>query len=212
MDVNWLVYVIADRRAIHGPSLVEVVRAAIVGGATVVQLREKQAATQDMVRLGQALHEMTRVAGIPLIVNDRVDVALAVDAEGVHVGPDDMPALLARHLIGPHRLLGVSAGTVAEARQAEQDGADYIGVGDVYGTPSKPDAGSPIGLNGLAEIARSVKIPAVGVGGITPDNALAVIQAGAKGVAVISAVMGAPDPRAAASRLRAALEAARTAM
>jgi thiamine-phosphate pyrophosphorylase len=212
MHVDWSLYVITDRRAVGERSLVEVVRAAVAGGATVVQLREKEATTQAMIRLGQALHEITRAAGIPLIVNDRVDVALAVDAEGVHVGPDDMPARLARQLIGPRRILGVSAGNVVEARQAEQDGADYIGVGDVYGTPSKTDAGPPIGLNGLTEITTSVKIAAVGVGGITLDNAAAVIQAGARGVAVISAVLGASDPRTAASRLRAVVEAAQTAV
>lgn len=210
MDVDWSLYVITNRRAVGERSLVEVVRAAVAGGATVVQLREKEATTQEMIRLGWALHEITRAAGIPLIVNDRVDVALAVEAEGVHVGQDDMPAALARRLIGPRRILGVSAGTIVEARQAEQDGADYIGVGDVYGTPSKLDAGPPIGLDGLTEIAASVKIPAVGVGGITLDNAAAVIRAGARGVAVISAILGVGDPRTAACRLRAVVEAART--
>lgn len=202
-NVDWSVYVITDRRAARGRSLVEVVRAAIAGGATVVQLREKEAGTREMIELGQTLHEITRAAGIPLIVNDRVDVALALDAEGVHVGQDDMPALPARRLIGPERILGVSAGTVEEARRAERDGADYLGVGDVFGTPSKPDAGPPIGVEGLAEIVRVVAIPVVAIGGITPENAAAAVQAGAVGVAVISAVLGAEDVEQAARRLRA---------
>jgi thiamine-phosphate pyrophosphorylase len=168
-----------------------------------VQLREKTATTREMVELGRALHAITRQADIPLIVNDRLGVALAIDAEGVHVGQDDMPAGLTRQLVGPHRILGVSAGTVEEARQAEQEGADYLGVGDVYGTPSKPDAGVPIGLAGLAEITRAVSVPVVGIGGIALNNAAAVIETGAVGVAVISAIVGAPDPEGAARRLRA---------
>jgi thiamine-phosphate pyrophosphorylase len=140
-----------------------------------------------------------------LIVNDRADVALAIDAEGVHVGQDDMPAPLARQIIGPARILGVSAGTVDEALQAARQGADYLGTGDVYGTPTKADAGTPIGLGGLAEVARAVAIPVVAIGGITIDNAPAAIEAGAAGVAVISAVIGAADPEDAARRLRAAV-------
>jgi len=208
-DVDWSVYVITDRRVAGERDILDVVRAAIRGGATVIQLREKEATTREMIRLGEALHEITRQAGIPLIVNDRVDVALAIDAEGVHVGQDDMPAAVARRLIGPDKILGVSAETVAQALEAQRDGADYLGVGDVYGTPTKPNAGPPIGVEGLAEIARAVSIPVVGIGGITPENAAAVIDAGAVGVAVISAVVGAADPEAAARRLRAVVEAHR---
>lgn len=203
-NLDLSVYVITDRWAAGERSILDVVRAAIRGGATVVQLREKQATAREMIELAQALHQVTRAAGVPLIINDRLDVALAVDAEGVHVGQDDMPAAITRRLIGPDRILGVSAGTVEEARQAERDGADYLGVGDVYGTPTKPDAGAPIGVAGLAKIARAVSIPVVGIGGITAENAAAVIQAGAAGVAVILAVVGAADPEAAARRLREA--------
>ncbi|MFW6135608.1 MAG: thiamine phosphate synthase [Chloroflexota bacterium] len=206
--VDWDLYVITSPRAAGerpaGTSqpLTQVVRAAVAGGATVVQLRAKSATTRELIQLGRALHAITRQAEVPLIVNDRVDVALALDAEGVHVGQDDMPAPLARDLIGPHRILGVSAGTVEEARRAQEDGADYLGVGDVYGTPSKADAGLPIGVEGIEEIAGAVSIPVVGIGGITADNAAPVIAAGAAGVAVISAVVGAADPEAAARRLR----------
>jgi thiamine-phosphate pyrophosphorylase len=143
---------------------------------------------------------------VPLIVNDRVDVALAIDADGVHVGQDDMPAPLARRLLGAGRILGVSAGTVEEALQAQADGADYLGTGDVYGTPSKADAGAPIGVAGLAAVARAVAIPVVAIGGIQVGNAAAAIRAGASGVAVISAVVGAPDPEAAARALRGIVE------
>jgi len=220
-DVNWAVYVLTDRRAAGARAagacargacargahaLVDVVRAAVRGGATAIQLRDKGASTREMIDLGRALHQITRPAGVPLIVNDRADVALAIDAEGVHVGQDDMPAPLARAIIGPERILGVSAGTVSEARQAAREGADYLGVGDVYGTPTKADAGTPIGVDGLAEIARAVTIPVVAIGGITLDNAAAALEAGAAGVAVISAVIAAPDPEAAAWQLRRTVE------
>jgi hydroxyethylthiazole kinase/thiamine-phosphate diphosphorylase len=207
--VDGSVYVITDRRAAGERSLLDVVRAAVRGGATVVQLRDKDASTRDMIQLGQALLAITRPAGVPLIVNDRVDVALAIGAEGVHVGQDDMPAATARALIGPDCILGVSATTVEEARQAERDGADYIGAGDVHGTPSKPDAGPPIGLAGLAQIADAVSRPVVAIGGITLENAAATLQAGAVGLAVISAVVGAGDPEAAARRLHEIASASR---
>ncbi len=207
--VDLSVYVITDRKLAAPRSVVEVVQAALRGGATVIQLREKEAPTREMVELGMDLLRVTRPAGVPLIVNDRVDVALAIDADGVHVGQDDMPAALARKLIGPDKILGVSAETVEQALLAQRDGADYLGVGDVYGTPTKPDAGPPIGLEGLRRIVEAVDIPVVGIGGITPDNAAAVIEQGAVGVAVISAVFAAPDPEEATRRLRAAVEAGR---
>jgi thiamine-phosphate pyrophosphorylase len=207
--VDWSVYLITDRRAAGGRSLLDVVRAAIRGGASVVQLREKAATTREMVELGQALHEITRPAGVPLIINDRLDIALTIGAEGVHLGHDDMPVALARRILGQEGIVGASPESLEEGRQMEQAGADYLGVGDVYGTPSKPDAGTPIGIAGLAEVIRAVSIPVVAIGGITPDNARAVIEAGAAGVAVISAVMSAPDPEAEARRLQAVVRAGR---
>jgi thiamine-phosphate pyrophosphorylase len=168
----------------------------------VIQLRLKESSTREMLSLGRQLHELTRRAGLPLIVDDRVDVALALQAEGVHLGQEDMPAEVARRLIGPDRILGVSARSLPEAKEAEAAGADYLGVGDIFGTTSKPDAGAPIGLERFAEIVSSVPIPVVGIGGITLENAALVMQSGAAGVAVISAVIGAPDPEAAARRLR----------
>lgn len=207
--VDWSVYVITDQNVAGDRPIHDVVRAAIRGGATVVQLREKTATTREMVELGTALHELTVATGIPLIVNDRVDVALAIDAEGVHLGVDDMPVALARQILGPECIIGASPDTSEGARQAERDGADYLGVGDVYGTPTKGDAGQLIGLEGLVRVVRAVSIPVVAIGGIRPENAGAAIEAGAAGVAVISAVLGAADPAAAAERLRAAVRAAR---
>ncbi|HAZ30673.1 TPA: thiamine phosphate synthase [Candidatus Acetothermia bacterium] len=207
--VDYSVYVVTDRRTAGDRDLVAVVEAAVSGGATVVQLREKASSTRDWLALGRALHRITRRAGVPLIVNDRIDVALALDAEGVHVGQDDMPAGIARRLIGPDKILGVSTETLELAREAAEAGADYLGVGDIFGTPSKPDAGPPIGLARLAEIARKSEIPVVGIGGITLENAASVIAAGAVGVAVISAVIGAPDPAAAAQRMRGIVNSGR---
>jgi len=160
------------------------------------------------VETAEKIKELTEEADIPLIVNDRLDVALAVDADGVHVGQDDMPAALARQLMGG-KIVGVSATTVEEALQAQADGADYLGVGPIYPTGTKPDAVPPIGLEGLAQIVRAVEIPVVAIGGISEENAAEVIACGAEGVAVISAVVSAPDIAAAARHLRETLETAR---
>jgi thiamine-phosphate pyrophosphorylase len=200
--IDWAVCIITDRTAVGNRALSDVVRAAVAGGATLVQFRDKNTDTRDMVEMGRVLHEITLAAEVPLLVNDRIDVALAIGAEGVHVGQDDMPAPLARQLIGPQRILGVSAENVAQAQQAEQEGADYLGVGAVFATPSKADANAPIGLEGLAEVVRSTTLPVLAIGGVTPDNTPAVMQAGAAGIAVIAAVMSAADPEAAARQLR----------
>lgn len=211
-DINWSLYLITDRRIAGDGNIVDIVSAAIQGGVTVVQLRDKTATTHEMIELGRALNHMTQKAGIPLIINDRVDVALAIDADGVHVGPpDDMPASLARRLLGPDRIIGVSAESPAIALQAARDGADYVGVGDVFGTGSKADAGIPIGLSGLKAVAEVCPIPVVGIGGIHHGNAGDVIHAGADGVALISAIVGAGDPQAAAKELLKHIEGARKA-
>lgn len=203
-----IVYVITDRRAAGERSLIDIVRAALRGGAHVVQLRDKDVPARDMCALGEALLPLTRAAGVPLIVNDRVDVALALDADGVHIGQDDIPADMVRRIIGPERILGVSVATVEQAQQAVRDGATYVSVGDLFGTPSKPDAGPPIGLAPLTAIAHAVDLPVLGIGGVTIANAASVVRAGAVGVAVISAVIGAPDPEAATRALRDAVASA----
>ncbi|MFC1858975.1 thiamine phosphate synthase [Thermodesulfobacteriota bacterium] len=201
--INWSLYLVTDRRIAGDRDIVDIVRAAIQGGATVVQMREKKATTNEMITLGRALSEITQAAGVPLIINDRIDVALAINADGVHVGPpDDMPASLARQILGPNRILGVSAESPEIARQAARDGADYIGVGDVYGTGSKEDAGKPIGLTGLKSVIAASVLPVVGIGGIDHSNAAGVIEAGADGVALISAVVGSQNPEKAARELR----------
>jgi thiamine-phosphate diphosphorylase len=177
-----------------GRDLVDVVRAALRGGAPAIQLRMKDGAARDMVEMAQALLAETRPAGALLFVNDRVDVAVIAGADGAHVGQDDLPVGAARRVSPPGFLLGVSAESVELALQAEAEGADYVGVGPVYPTGSKADAGEPIGLGRIAEVAASVRIPIVGIGGIAIGNARAVVESGAAGVAVISAVMRADDP------------------
>lgn len=205
--IDWRLYVVTDAGLSRGRSHRTVIEAAIVGGVTVVQYREKHASTRQMIVEAQELRELTRRAGVPLIVNDRVDVALAVDADGVHVGQDDMPVALARQLIG-NKLLGVSAHSLSEALQAVRDGADYLGVGPIFATTTKPDAASPIGLDGLRAIRQHVSIPIVAIGGINQANAADVMRAGADGVAVVSAVVSADDVTAAARQLRALVSVA----
>jgi thiamine-phosphate pyrophosphorylase len=158
---------------------------------------------------GRRLLSITRPSGVVLIVNDRVDVALAIDADGVHVGQDDIPVPVARRLLGPDKIVGTSAGTVEEARQAELDGADYVGVGSIFTTASKPDAGDAIGPDALRRIREAIHIPIVAIGGLNASNAAEAIGAGAQGVAVISSVVGADDVASAARMLAEVVRAAK---
>ncbi|MCL5952382.1 MAG: thiamine phosphate synthase [Chloroflexi bacterium] len=207
--VDYSLYVITDARLARGRSNLDVVAAALRGGATMIQYRAKDAVTRKMIEEGLALHDLCFRHGVPLIIDDRVDVALAVGAEGVHVGQEDMPASLARRLIGQDKVLGVSAANPDEAVAAAADGADYVGVGAVFATGSKADAGEAIGIQGLIRVTRTSPLPVVGIAGINVSNAASVIRAGAVGVAVISAVVGADDVEAAARQLRDIVDKAR---
>ena len=200
-----LLYVIADRTFSQGRSEEEVVAQAARGGATAIQLRGKGLTGRELYLTGISLRRLTREMGLLFIVNDRVDVALAVDADGVHLGQDDLPLQAARRLMGRRKIIGISVDTVEEALAAQQGGADYLGAGPVFATASKVDAGPVMGPEGLRRICIAVRIPVVGIGGVNADNARQVVAAGAIGVAVISAVVGAPDIAAAASSLRQAL-------
>lgn len=202
------VYVLTDRGLSRGRSEAEIVRAALAGGATAIQLRWKTGPLREAVRAGRELQALCRQAGALFVVNDRVDLALALDADGVHLGVDDLPVEEARRLAGDRLVIGFSPSTLEEALDAERAGADYLGVGPVYGTATKADAGPAVGTGHVRAIARAVSIPIVGIGGITAANARAVIEAGAAGVAVISAVVAADDPRAAAAALRAVVDEA----
>lgn len=172
----------------------------IKGGVSVVQIREKTAETLDFYNLALKVKKITSKYNVPLIINDRVDVALAIDAEGVHVGQSDMPCDITRKLIGNDKILGVSAATISEAKKAEKDGADYIGTGAVFPTATKDDAPS-ITKKDLKEIVESINIPVVAIGGITLDNACELLDTGISGLSVVSAIMSAENPKKASEEL-----------
>jgi thiamine-phosphate pyrophosphorylase len=206
---DWRVYVItADPPRARGRSHLEIARAAVRGGATAVQLRMKDAPARAIVETARAIADVCREAGVAFLVNDRIDAALAAGADGAHVGQDDIPGEAARALLGPGRLLGISAATADEAAAAERAGADYLGVGAVYATATKADAGAAVGLARIREVAAATGLPVVGIGGIALGGAAAVIQAGAAGVAVITAVTLAGDMADATRRLREEVDAA----
>jgi thiamine-phosphate pyrophosphorylase len=205
--VRWRLYVITDEQVGRGRSHLQIAEAAILGGADVLQLRDKESSGGRLFRVALQLRKLTREAKVPLIVNDRLDIALAVDADGVHLGQADLPASVARNIMGSGRILGVSAETVAEAVAAEKDGADYLGVGPVFDARgTKPDAGEPRGLELIASVRRHCRLPIVAIGGIDPDNARKVLEAGADAVAVISAIAAADDIEEAARRMKGILE------
>lgn len=173
---------------------------AIKGGVTVVQIREKTAETLDFYNLALKVKEITTKYNVPLIINDRVDVALAIDADGVHVGQSDMPCDVTRRLIGEDKILGVSAATIEEAQKAQKDGADYIGAGAVFPTATKDDA-PKITKKDLKEVVDSIDIPVVAIGGINHDNASELIDTGIAGLSVVSAIMSSDDPKKSSEEL-----------
>ena len=197
------VYVITDPDLSRGRTPEEVCARAIEGGADVVQLRDKGAFSRRLYEAALRMRELTRKAGVLFIVNDRVDIALAADADGVHLGTDDFPVSEARRLLEPGKIIGASASTPEEARRAEAEGADYLGVGAMFeARTTKADAGAPIGPGAISTIKKHTNLPIVGVGGIKHSNAAEVISAGADGVAVISAVVTADDIAAAVRELK----------
>lgn len=200
--VDYSLYLVTDRRWAGERSLAEIVRAAVAGGVTCVQLREKNLDTREFIRVAEELLAVLKPARVPLIINDRVDVALAAGADGVHLGQSDMPIAVARRLGPPDWVIGVSAESLPDAVAAEQAGADYIGVSPVFATPTKTDTAPPLGLDGLRAIRAAVQTSLVAIGGIHSGNAAEVITAGADGLAVVSAILAADDPQAAAQELR----------
>ncbi|GAB7009249.1 thiamine phosphate synthase [Halorubrum trueperi] len=208
---GWRAYLVTQGSLSAGRDTTSIVEAAIAGGVDAVQLRDKDRSARDRYRLGRRLRDLTAAADVPLIVNDRVDLAAAIDADGVHLGQSDLPVAVARDRLGDGAILGCSTSTVAEAEAARSAGADYLGVGAVYGTDSKdvPDATNGIGTDRVAAIADAVDVPVFGIGGIDATNADAVAAAGATGAAVISAITAAEDPEAATATLREVIEDAR---
>ncbi|OGR39040.1 MAG: thiamine-phosphate diphosphorylase [Desulfovibrionales bacterium GWA2_65_9] len=203
-------YLVTDQRLCGEQNVLDVVGLAVRGGATMVQLREKRLDMRSLVDLARALKGLLAPFGVPLLINDRVDAALAVGADGVHLGQHDMPAELARHLLGPRALIGLSVERLEHIREAERLDADYYGISPIFPTPTKPDLESVWGLAGLAAARQATARPLVAIGGINADNAEAVVRAGADGVAVVSAICAAADPLRAAEMLTQALRLGRS--
>ena len=213
MKVDVRLNAIVDPEHANGRSLVELTRLVVAGGATLIQLRDKHGATRQMIETARAIKAALAGTGVALVVNDRVDVALVAQADGVHVGQEDMRAEDARRLLGPNAIIGLSIKSVALANAAPLDVLDYVGVGGVYATTSKDNPNPPIGVAGLADIvatfrARKRDLPICGIAGIDATNAAPVIGAGADGVAVISALSMKADPQGAARELRGIVDAA----
>jgi len=185
----------------------ELAEAAVAGGADTVQFRQKTGSTREMIERACRMQEICRRFGVPFLVNDRLDWALACRSDGVHLGQDDFPIPLARQILGNEAIIGGSAGDLDEARKRLQEGADYIGFGPVFPTSSKADAGPAAGLDLLAEVVREIPLPIIAIGGVTWDNLPQVLRTGVHGIAVISAVCCKKDPKEAAARLRRRLEA-----
>lgn len=204
---RWRLYVITDESVSRGRSHIEIAEAAIRGGADVIQLRDKAASGGTLYRVALALRKLTREAGVPFLVNDRLDIALAADADGAHVGQQDIPASTARRILGAGKILGVTAETVEEALAAEKDGADYLGVGPVFeARGTKADAGPPQGPAIIANIRPHTRLPIVAIGGIKAENARLVREAGADSAAVISAIVAADDIARAARQMKSLLQ------
>jgi len=200
--IDYTLYLCTDRRLMSAATLEDAVRQAIEGGCSIVQLREKECTSQEFYEQAVRLKAVTDAYQVPLIINDRLDIAQATGAAGVHIGQEDMPAAVARRVLGEDAIIGVSAGSLAEAVQAEKDGADYLGVGAMYPTPTKRDA-DLIDKETLRAIRKAVRIPIVIIGGINQATAPNFKRMGIDGIAVVSAVIAAPDIARAARKLRA---------
>lgn len=194
-------YLVTDRGLSMGRDMVDIVREAVAGGVTMVQLREKDCSMRDFVALGRELVALLRPLGVPLIINDRVDVALACDADGVHIGQSDMPFDIARRLLGPDRIIGLSVESMDDIVAANALDVDYVGVSPVFATSTKTDTARPFGLDGLREAVRLSVHPTVAIGGMNARTAADVMACGTDGIAVVSAIVSAESPREAAREL-----------
>jgi len=198
---SWDVYIVTDRRLSKGRSTQEIVEAAVSGGASVVQLREKNLQTREFYQEGLKIRDFLKSMDVPLIINDRIDLALALDAEGVHVGREDMPVEVARRILGPDKILGVSVEKPEHIDESVVECADYLGVSPVFLTPTKEELVTSWGIEGLKKVRSMTDLPLVAIGSIKRENAREVVEAGADCVAVVSAIVSADDPREAARLL-----------
>lgn len=199
--LDFKLYVITGENYHPGRSMLEVMEAALKGGADIVQLRDKNGSKRDLFEKAKKLKELTNKYGVPLLINDHPDIALAVEADGVHLGQDDMPIAVARKIIGPERIIGLSTHRIEQARAAVEAGADYIGVGPVYATGTKPGR-QPVTTAYVSQVAAEITIPWVAIGGITPENSNEVLRAGARRLCAVSAIVGSDDPEAVSRRLK----------
>ncbi|NGZ59747.1 MAG: thiamine phosphate synthase [Nitrospira sp. LK265] len=204
--VNFRLLLITDRHLVQGQSLSTVLTEAIMAGVPAIQLRERDLPTGELLSLAQEIHALTAPRTVPLIVNDRVDLMLALNLDGVHLRSDSLPPLPVRQLIGPRRLIGISTHSVEDVRRANQGGADYVVFGPIFETSSKRSFGPPLGLNLLADVCRRSSIPVLAIGGITCERVRDVRRAGAHGVAVIGALLTRDDIGEAVREFRDALE------
>ncbi|ENK0839580.1 thiamine phosphate synthase [Clostridium sporogenes] len=201
MDLNYELYLITDRRFLKGRELKKVVEDAILGGVTIVQVREKDVSTREFYNVAKEVKEVTDHYKVPIIINDRLDIAQAINAHGVHLGQKDMQLNIARRILGKDKIIGISVGNIKEALEAENNGADYLGIGTIFPTGSKKDVDAIIGIDGLSKIKNNISIPSVAIGGINKTNFKDVLNTGIEGISVISAILDEDDINIAANNL-----------
>jgi len=195
-------YLVTDRPLSLGRDMGWIVEEAVKGGVTMVQLREKDCSTREFIELAVRLKQTLAPFNVPLIINDRLDVALAADADGLHIGQNDIPYALARELLGRKKIIGISVENLEQVHEANNLDIDYIGISPVFSTATKTDTSAPFGLEGIQQVMDITRHPAVAIGGINTDNATGVMQAGAHGIAVVSAICSANNPKEAAAALK----------
>jgi len=201
-NLDLSLYLVTDRGLSKGRSQEYIVEEAVKGGATVVQLREKDISSREFYKLGKSLMSLLKPMGIPLIINDRLDIALAVDADGLHIGQSDLPYDVARKLLGKEKIIGLSVETIEQAREANMLDVNYIGLSPVFSTNTKLDINKPLELSGVKEITSFTKHKTVAIGGINSTNAKSVIASGADGIAVVSAIVSHENPMQATLELK----------
>lgn len=201
MKIDYTLYLVTDSELLKGRKLETIVYQAVMGGVSLVQLREKKASSLDFYMIAKKVKEVTDKFNVPLIINDRIDIALSVDAAGVHIGQEDLPCKIARQILPKDKIIGVSVHNIEEALRAQEDGADYLGCGAVFTTSTKSDV-SNLTIDKLAEIKKAVNIPVVAIGGINKDNVSSLRNTKIDGIAVVSAIVGNEDPKLAAENMK----------
>jgi len=205
-DIDYSLYLVTDNQLAGQRDLTDIIEEGITGGVTIVQLREKSLDTGPFLKKAIDIHTITRKKNVPFIINDRIDIALACHADGVHLGQSDMPIEYARQILGDDYLIGISISSVDEALEAQEKRADYIAISPVWSTPTKTDTPRAVGLEGIVEISEKIDIPIVGIGGINRENCKSVIEAGCHGIAVVSAIICSENPESAASELSSKIQ------